>query len=58
MMHRSSRVAMAAGSLFGRAALGFAAFMGILAIVSPPPEPGALARRTRLILRRTRASSR
>ncbi len=44
MMHRSSRVAMAAGSLFGRAALGFAAFMGILAIVSPPPEPGARAR--------------
>jgi hypothetical protein len=44
MMHRSNRVAMAAGSLFGRAAFGFALFMGILAIVSPPPEPDARAR--------------
>jgi hypothetical protein len=43
-MHRTYRVAVAAGALLARAALGFVVLMAILAMVAPPPEPDARAR--------------
>jgi hypothetical protein len=44
MMHRAYSVALAAGVLLARAALGFVVLMGILAMVAPTPEPDARAR--------------
>jgi hypothetical protein len=43
-MHRAYRIALAAGTLLGKAALGFLVLMGILAMVAPPPELGVNAR--------------
>jgi hypothetical protein len=44
MMNRTYGVALAAGALLGRAALGFVVLMGILAMVAPLPEPDARTR--------------
>jgi hypothetical protein len=43
-MDRAYRVALAAGALLAKAALGFVVIMGIFAMVAPPPGPDAGAR--------------